>query len=329
VTDESNLKLTINFTDPDLDEEEKDKASQRLLSQLQDLDEVEEVKRVIDLNPPDGNKSIGGFLAGALRAEVKPSNVRPLFGFLSDRFNSNPLEIEAEFEGRKLKIKVNNQEELIGALQMLQKFMVDKPVVDKPSASQTYNLLILTANPKGTAQLRLDQEVRDIEEGLKRSQHRDQFVLKQAWAVRPRDIQRTMLDNNPQIVHFSGHGGGESGLVFENEIGKPQFITAGALASLFELFADQVNCVVLNGCYSEVQADAIAQHINYVIGMNQSIGDRAAIEFAVGFYDALGAGRSVEFAFRLGCTAIQMAGMGEHLTPVLKKKVILSNFGES
>ncbi|NES01160.1 MAG: TIR domain-containing protein, partial [Symploca sp. SIO1B1] len=50
------------------------------------------------------------------------------------------------------------------------------------------------------------------------------------------------------------------------------------------------------------------------------IGDSAAIEFAVGFYDALGAGESVEFAYKLGCNAIRMAGISEYLTPVLKKK---------
>jgi len=55
--------------------------------------------------------------------------------------------------------------------------------------------------------------------------------------------------------------------------------------------------------------------------MNQAIGDRAAIEFAVSFYDALGVGRDVEFAYKLGCNAIQIAGIPEHLTPVLKKNL--------
>lgn len=32
--------------------------------------------------------------------------------------------------------------------------------------------------------------------------------------------------------------------------------------------------------------------------MSQAIGDRAAIEFTVGFYDALGAGRSFEDAYK-------------------------------
>lgn len=179
-------------------------------------------------------------------------------------------------------------------------------------------ILILSANPKGTAQLRLDQEMRDIEEGLKRAQKRDQFVLNQKLAVRPRDVQRAMLDLKPQIVHFSGHGAGEEGLSFEDEVGKVKPVNSAALAGLFKLFADKVECVVLNACYSEVQAEAIAQYIPYVIGMSQAIGDRAALEFAVSFYDALGAGESIEFAYELGCNAIQMAGIPENLTPVLK-----------
>jgi TIR domain/CHAT domain len=181
-------------------------------------------------------------------------------------------------------------------------------------------ILLLAANPKGTTPLRLDQEVRDITEGLQRSRHRDHFTLKQNWAVRPRDIQRAMLENNPQIVHFSGHGEGEEGLIFEDESGQPKIVSGEALASLFGLFAEQLECVVLNGCYSVAQAEAIAQQIPFVIGMNQAISDRAAIEFAVGFYDALGAGREVEFAFKMGCAAVQLAGSPDHQMPVLLRQ---------
>jgi hypothetical protein len=129
-----------------------------------------------------------------------------------------------------------------------------------------------------------------------------------------------MLDVEPQIIHFSGHGGGEQGLLFEDDIGNAKLMDGAALAGLFELFADKVTCVVLNGCYSKVQAKAIAQHIPYVIGMNQAIGDKAAIAFSVGFYDALGAGRDIEFAHKLGCAAIRLEGIPEHLTPVLLKE---------
>lgn len=181
-------------------------------------------------------------------------------------------------------------------------------------------ILILAANPKTTQPLRLDEEVREIDAGLQRAKKREQFDLKQQWAVRVRDVSRSLLDYKPQIVHFSGHGGGDSGLALENETGEVQFVNAEALSGLFELFANQIECIVLNACYSEVQAAAIVQHIPYVIGMDKAIGDKAAIAFAVSFYDALGAGESVEFAYRLGCNAIQLAGIEEHLTPKLKKK---------
>ncbi len=86
---------------------------------------------------------------------------------------------------------------------------------------------------------------------------------------------------------------------------------------MFKLFAVKgVECVVLNACYSEVQTLAISQYIKYVVGMNTAIGDKAAINFAVAFYDALGAGEDVQFAYDLGCS--QLVGLNEDSTPVLK-----------
>jgi hypothetical protein len=213
-------------------------------------------------------------------------------------------------------------------------------------------ILVLAANPKHTSELRLGEEVREIDEGLRRSQYRDRFALTSKWAVRVRDVYRYMLDIQPQIVHFSGHGEGtaigeqktaqtegfaerkltpviqtasEAGLIFEDEAGQAKVVDSTSLANLFKLFASKgVECVLLNACYSETQAEAIQQHIPYVIGMNQAIGDRAAITFAVAFYDALGAGESYEFAFELAKTAIQLAGIPEHHTPVLKHNAALA-----
>ncbi|MEG4196656.1 AAA-like domain-containing protein, partial [Microcoleus sp. Pol12A5] len=186
-------------------------------------------------------------------------------------------------------------------------------------------ILFLAANPKNSTPLRLGEEAKEIAEGLQRSKKRDKFQLDQQWAVTPREMQRAVLDYKPEIVHFSGHGAGESGLALEDDMGQIKLVNAKALAALFEAFKEYVECVILNACYSEVQAEAIARHIPYVIGMNQAVGDKAAREFAVGFYDTLAAGESIEFAYKLGCVSISMAGIAEELTPVLKKK---SDFSE-
>lgn len=186
---------------------------------------------------------------------------------------------------------------------------------------QTRKILILSANPKDTNPLRLDEEKREIIEGLRRAKHRDYFSIETVQAVRYRDIQRAILDHEPDIIHFSGHGEGEEGLIFEDETGHSKLVDGEAIAQLFKLFADKLECVVLNACYSQVQAEKIAQHINYVVGMSKEILDTAALEFSVGFYDALGAGKDYQFAYKLGCNSISIAGIiDEHLIPKLLKK---------
>ena len=66
---------------------------------------------------------------------------------------------------------------------------------------------------------------------------------------------------------------------------------------------------------------AIAHHIPHVVGMNQEVGDRAARVFAVGFYDALGAGESFDFACKLGRNRIALEGIAEDLIPVITRKL--------
>ena len=72
------------------------------------------------------------------------------------------------------------------------------------------------------------------------------------------------------------------------------------------MLKDNIRCVVLNACYSKPQAEAIAQHIDCVVGMLDTIGDRSAISFASAFYEALGYGRDVKTAFDLGCVRIDL-----------------------
>lgn len=180
-------------------------------------------------------------------------------------------------------------------------------------------ILILAANPRNTSPLRLDEEIREIGEALRRSIYRQQFDLHTKSAVRLKDIRRALLDFEPQIVHFCGHAE-ESGIMVEDEEGYALLVNPDALSELFELFSGQIECVLLNACYSESQAEAIAKHIDYVTGTRYEITDKIAIEFTMGFYDALGAGKSFEDAFKFGRNAIQLHAVQDRLLPILKKK---------
>jgi hypothetical protein len=187
-------------------------------------------------------------------------------------------------------------------------------------AKAVKKILFLAANPRVTGRLSLDEEVKAIRLALERAKQRDNFELIVREAVDAEQMRRAILDIDPQIFHFSGHATGANGLVVHSPNGKAKLVSTKAIAGLLALFAEKIECVLLNACHSEVQAKVIAQHIPYVIGMNQSVGDAAAQEFAVGFYEALGAGRDIEFAYQFGCNSIDMAGIPEELTPVLLKK---------
>ncbi|BBD53829.1 WD-40 repeat-containing protein [Planktothrix agardhii NIES-204] len=183
-------------------------------------------------------------------------------------------------------------------------------------------ILILAANPTNTSRLRLEEEIREIDEGLRRANQRHQYKLEQKLAVRSRDFYRAILDYQPQIVHFCGHGAGQDGIVLEDDTGKMVLLETKTLASMFKLFAKKsVECVILNACYSEVQAEAISQYVDYVLGMKKAVGDKAAVAFSVAFYDALAAGYEVEEAYELGCS--QMMSFLEQETPVFKKKPLI------
>lgn len=164
-------------------------------------------------------------------------------------------------------------------------------------------ILVLVANPKGTVNIELLPEINRLKEALRRSVNREQFVVEWEVAVRQSDLRRHILDVKPQIIHFCGHGT-EQGLVLEDDTGKAKVVSNQFLTDLLRVFADRIECVVLNACDSENLADQLGQYLNYVIGMSQPVLDDAAIAFAEGFYDTLGAGESYERAFEVGKNAV-------------------------
>ena len=167
-------------------------------------------------------------------------------------------------------------------------------------------ILILASNPR--KDLNLDQEIRQLREVIDNSRDREDFELVDALAVRVGDLHELMFKHRPQIVHFCGHGGGAQGLLLNSDKGQEQLVGTEALSELFSLCARQFNveCVLLNACYSQEQARKIRAHIKYVIGMNQEIRDDAAIAFSIGFYRALGYACGIEDAYKFGCNAIQL-----------------------
>jgi hypothetical protein len=180
-------------------------------------------------------------------------------------------------------------------------------------------ILFFGANPMDTPQLRVDEEIREIQQTIKQGRERDNILVKTEWAVRPRDITQALIDFRPHFVHFAGHGGSEEGsFAAEDDIGYAHVIPVDGLVHAFKAVGRDVRCIIVNACRTERLALALAAVIPCVIGMRQPVGDRSAIRFSIGFYQALAAGKPVETAFDVGLAQLMMTPQGDDaLAPLL------------
>jgi hypothetical protein len=166
-------------------------------------------------------------------------------------------------------------------------------------------ILFLAANPVATPKLQLKEEMEKIQANLKSAKESDDLELKHKAAVSMEILMQALLDEPPEIVHFSGHGV-EQGIFLQDEKGFQKIIPGKVLERLFKEFKDKIKCVILNACYTEPQARAIKSVIPIVIGMKEELEDEAAIAFSTGFYKAIGAGKNIPAAFNMGLAAIEV-----------------------
>lgn len=76
--------------------------------------------------------------------------------------------------------------------------------------------------------------------------------------------------------------------------------------------------VVLNGCFSELQAEALLLHVDCVVGTRGTVDPAAAKTYAIGFFGGLGDHESVATAHKQGCAAVVLEGLQDDDRPQLK-----------
>ena len=180
---------------------------------------------------------------------------------------------------------------------------------------QTQVILFLAANPRGTHPLRLTEECAEIQRELKMAPHRGDFRFESRWAVGIDELMRHLTELDPTVIHFSGHGGGRTGLMLQDEQGQPQPVSARALAMMVGTTARNARVVVLNACYSTEQTEALRAKVDCIVGMVGAIGDDAARAFAIRFYGALGNRRSIGNAVDQGIAALAARQLPDEVLP--------------
>jgi hypothetical protein len=167
-------------------------------------------------------------------------------------------------------------------------------------------ILVVTANSK-TTPLQLSAELRGIRDSLGEASN---FRITHEAEIRAQDLIRRLLDEQPDILHFAGHGvgGSEQALSVLADNGQTAVLTKLDLAAIMESIPVKPRLIVLNACFSAELADELVQWTEAVIGADGAIGDDPARSFAVSLYRALGKSCSVHAAFTLAKTELKVSG---------------------
>lgn len=194
---------------------------------------------------------------------------------------------------------------------------IKNEIEEMKKVPEKITVLFMSSNPINTSHLRLDEEARSIQEMISKSKHRDSVNFETRWATRPLDILQAINELNPAVIHFSGHGAETGELVLENSDGTAKLVRKEAIVQTIMTSTDNIRLVFFNACFSEQQAEAVVECVDVAIGMNTSIGDKAAVMFASQFYSAISFGLSIKIAFEQAKAALMLENIPEENTPQL------------
>lgn len=206
-------------------------------------------------------------------------------------------------------------------------------VAVRPPDPEPLRVLYLTANPHavettiqypdGSVEtsnvwLRVDYEVRQVKDMLRKSKYRDLVRIEHLPAATNMDLLDGLNDHRPHIVHFSGHAS-SWGLLMENDEGNQdgEGVDFGLLARILGATNEPPRLVVLNACQSLDGADDLLKTVPTVIGMSDSVNDASAVMFAALFYLGIASAQSITTAVEQAKVSLLAASLdGEELPEV-------------
>src|SRR5512143_1886330 len=194
-------------------------------------------------------------------------------------------------------------------------------------------ILGMIVSPRDLPSLDVAREKQRVETALDDLQKQRLIDLKWLEGQTWRDLQRAMRSGPWHIFHFIGHGGFDSTvdegvIALADENGCAHRMLATELGRLLSDHRS-LRLVLLNSCegargseldvFSSTAAILVRRGLPAVVAMQYEITDRAAVEFARSFYEALAEGLPVDAAVAEARKAISLAVTNtvEWGTPVL------------
>ena len=156
-------------------------------------------------------------------------------------------------------------------------------------------VLYFSACPDQKDQLKFDTERREIDDAYERGNRVPEMRPAYEFQVIGHRFEEMLFGRNSDILHLSLHASKKKGLYFVDEANEALPMTPDMLNACLSNYLEshQLNCLLINACHSYQHAKALSDKIEYVIGMQDFIPDKAAIAYARGFYGTRFKGGSI------------------------------------
>ena len=167
------------------------------------------------------------------------------------------------------------------------------------SRAKAARVAFLLASPSGAGAINVGMDYREAEAAVRASANRDRLELRAFPAAHVGTLLDALNEYQPDVVQFSGHGGGEA-ILFDGA----EVRSVGGVALDFSVAQKMLaateqrpKLLVLTACQTVAGADVFLDTVPIVIAMSDNVSDWAATFFSRRFYAALVSRRSVLNAF--------------------------------
>jgi hypothetical protein len=180
-------------------------------------------------------------------------------------------------------------------------------------------IAMLATNPDSRATLQTGIEARYIDEGIRLESKNGEVELKVSLAPTLDTLIDTLNSYQPHVVHFSGHGGGQT-LLFDNEkagLDGGTTLNFDMIARVLAATSAVPKLLVLVACDTVQGAERFLDVVPAVIAMSESIADDAACEFSGRFYRSLSSGASIANSLAQAKLTLESKGYTDAHLPTL------------